>query len=122
MGRKEKVQLDSRYKLAMDDFNDTSETFRAVNEEFDKFLSNLRLRVQKIHSLDNQESDNSNNNGTNIEILQALRLRLGSTMANAAVKLIKGPNNWNGFVRDSYQEKSEELQSQTGLAATFFLV
>jgi hypothetical protein len=118
MGRKEKVQLDSRYKLAMDDFNDTSETFRAVNEELDKFLSNLRLRVQEIHSRNNQESDN--NAGTDNEILQALRLRLGSTMANAAVKLIKGPNNWNGFVRDSYQEKSKELQSQTGLAATLF--
>ena len=111
--------MDSRYKLAMDNYNDTSETFRAVNEEFDKFISNLRLRIQEIHSHDDQESDNSNK-GTDNEIIQALRLRFGSTMANASVKLNKGPNNWNGFVRDLYQEKSEELQSRTGLAATLF--
>jgi len=87
----------------MQGLNDSSEVFRAVNEELELFLSKVRERIKAISSSLNSDR------GADADILGAISQRFGYPNARSCLSFIRGPSGWNGFQHDNFNRKQAEL-------------
>lgn len=85
-----------------------------IHEELDKFWENAQQRLNALEAGLYDEATQHEIREAKRDLKSAVAARFGNPVKASCLTVLRGPTRWNGYIKDNFKRKRDEIASQTG--------